>query len=60
MAVSMSLGVRIDGIPATADVPVSLDDWRGVLAFAAYAPLLAWGPLLGALTISYGCALTSS
>lgn len=53
MAISMLLGLRIDGSQATGDVPVSLDDWRGVLAFAAYAPLLAWGPLLGALTISY-------
>jgi hypothetical protein len=37
MAISMSLGLRIDGSPATGDVPVSLDDWQGALAFTAYA-----------------------
>jgi hypothetical protein len=53
MAVSMSLGLRIDGRPQGAASPVSFGDWKGLLAVAAYAPLLLWGPLLGAVTISY-------
>lgn len=53
MAVSMSLGLRIDGRPQAAASPVSFGDWKGLVAVAAYAPLLLWGPLLGAVTISY-------
>jgi hypothetical protein len=53
MAVSMSLGLRIDGRPQAAAAPVSFSDWKGLVAVVAYAPLLLWGPLLGALTISY-------
>ena len=53
MAVSMSLGLRIDGRPQAATAPVSFGDWKGLVAVAAYAPLLLWGPLLGAVTISY-------
>ena len=52
-AVSMSLGLRIDGQPQAATAPVSFGDWKGLVAVAAYAPLLLWGPLLGAVTISY-------
>lgn len=33
--------------------PLNVEDWQGVLAIAAYAPLLAWGPLLGAVTVAY-------
>lgn len=53
MAVSMSLGLRIDGTPQGAAAPVSFSDWKGLVAVAAYAPLLLWGPLLGAVAISY-------
>ena len=53
MAVSMSLGLRLDGRPQAATAPVSFGDWKGLVAVAAYAPLLLWGPLLGAVTISY-------
>jgi hypothetical protein len=53
MAVTMSLGLRIDGRPQTQVTPVSFTDWQGLVAVAAYAPLLLWGPLLAALTISY-------
>jgi hypothetical protein len=53
MAVSMSLGLRIDGRPQGAAAPVSFGDWKGLVVVAAYAPLLLWGPLLGAVTISY-------
>jgi hypothetical protein len=53
VTVSMSLGLRIDGRPQAATAPVSFGDWKGLVAVAAYAPLLLWGPLLGAVTISY-------
>ena len=53
MAVTMSLGLRIDGRPQAAAAPVSFSDWKGLVAVAAYTPLLVWGPLLGAVTISY-------
>jgi hypothetical protein len=52
-AVSLSLGLRIDGRPRAADAPLGFSDWQGLVAVAAYAPLLVWGPLLGAVTISY-------
>ncbi len=52
-AVSLSLGLRIDGRPQAADAPLAFSDWQGLLAVAAYAPLLLWGPLLGAATVSY-------
>ncbi len=32
---------------------LSFDDWKGLVAVIAYAPLVLWGPLLGAVTISY-------
>lgn len=53
MAIAMTMGLRIDGGPASSTAPISLDDWQGILATVAYAPLLLWGPLLGALTIGY-------
>lgn len=52
-AISLSLGLRLDGRPSPVDAPLSLGDWKGLLAVAAYAPLLLWGPLLGAVTVSY-------
>jgi hypothetical protein len=52
-AISLSLGLRLDGRPSPVDAPLSLGDWKGLVAVAAYAPLLLWGPLLGAVTISY-------
>jgi len=53
VAITASLGKRIDGSPATADAPLSFDDWEGLVAVVAYAPLLLWGPLLAAVTVSY-------
>ena len=53
VGVTFSLGRRINGGPLTSNAPLSFHDWQGVLAVVAYAPLLLWGPLLGALTISY-------
>ena len=53
VAVSFSLGMRIDAGPLTSNSVLSLDDWKGLVAVIAYAPLVLWGPLLGAVTISY-------
>ena len=53
VAVSFSLGMRINGRPLGSDSVLSLEDWKGLVAVIAYAPLLLWGPLLGAVTISY-------
>ncbi|HEY1177175.1 MAG TPA: hypothetical protein VGF17_13545, partial [Phytomonospora sp.] len=36
-----------------ADFPLSFDTLGGIAAIVAYAPLLLWGPLLGALTVHY-------
>jgi hypothetical protein len=52
-AITLALGRRIDGRSPADGGPLSFHDWQGVLAVTAYAPLLLWGPLLGALTISY-------
>ncbi len=52
-AVSMSLGLRIDGRPPAQHAIVGFTDWQGLVAVAAYAPLLLWGPLLAAVTVSY-------
>jgi hypothetical protein len=53
VAVSFSLGMRINGRPLGSDSVLSVDDWKGLAAVIAYAPLLLRGPLLGAVTISY-------
>jgi hypothetical protein len=53
VAVSFSLGMRINGRPLGSDSVLSFDDWKGLVAVIAYAPLLLWGPLLAAATIGY-------
>lgn len=53
IAVRFSLGQRIDGGSLTSNAPLSFDDWQGLVAVVAYAPLLLWGPLLGGVTVSY-------
>ena len=53
VAVSFSLGMRINGRPLGSDSVLSFGDWKGLVATIAYAPLLLWGPLLGAATIGY-------
>ena len=53
VAVSFSLGMRINGRPLGSDSVLSFGDWKGLVAVIAYAPLLLWGPLLGAVTIGY-------
>ena len=53
VAVCLSLGLQINGQPQGPDAPLGFGDWQGVVAVACYAPLLLWGPVLGALTVSY-------
>jgi hypothetical protein len=53
VAVSFSLGMRINGRPLGSDCVLSFADLKGLVAIIAYAPLLLRGPLLGALTIGY-------
>jgi hypothetical protein len=53
VAITLSLGLQVDGSPTTPNSPVSLDDWEGLVAAVTYAPLLLWGPLLAVLTVSY-------
>lgn len=53
VTVAVSIGRGINGKPLAGGFPVNFDDWQGLLAFAAYAPLILWGPLLAALTVGY-------
>ena len=53
VAVHFTLGQRIDGTSRSALAPLNFHDWRGVLAVAAYAPLVLWGPLLAAVIVAY-------
>jgi hypothetical protein len=53
-AVTVSSGRRVDGSRATGPRPLEFEHWQGWLAVVAYAPLLLWGPLLGAVTVHYG------
>ncbi len=40
--------------PCRAGVPsIHFHSWEGVLGVLAYAPLVAWGPLLAAVTVAY-------
>ncbi|WP_433180235.1 hypothetical protein [Actinoallomurus sp. CA-150999] len=50
---AVSLGRNVHGRPLAADFPLNLYDWKGLLAVAAYVPLLLWGPLLAAVTVAY-------
>jgi hypothetical protein len=52
-AVSLGLGLRVDGTPRSPDAVIGFGDWQGILAVVMYAPLLLWGPLLGAVTFAY-------
>lgn len=48
-----AIGRDIQGDRMPDDSPLALDTWDGVIAFAAYAPLVLWGPLLAAVTFAY-------
>jgi len=52
-AVTGLRGGTVRGEPLPDDYPLHTRDLEGVLAIAAYAPLLLWGPLLAALTVAY-------
>lgn len=52
-AITLSLGLTIQGDPKPANAALGFGDWQGLLAVVAYAPLLLWGPLLGAVTVAY-------
>ncbi len=52
-AVNLLLGRGVNGRPLPGDAPLGFADWQGLLAVAAYAPVLLWGPLLAAVTVSY-------
>ncbi|MEU8119324.1 hypothetical protein AB0C21_11530 [Spirillospora sp. NPDC049024] len=43
----------IQGRPLPEGFPVNFDNWQGLLGVVAYAPLVAWGPLLAAVTLAY-------
>jgi hypothetical protein len=43
----------IQGRPLQDNFPIHFHDWRGVLGAVAYVPLVAWGPLLVAVTVAY-------
>ncbi|HET8598737.1 MAG TPA: hypothetical protein VFL99_00310 [Segeticoccus sp.] len=58
--VQIARGRTIQGDPLRGDfVFAHLSSWQGVLALAAYLPLLLWGPLLAAVTVSYWRRRTS-
>ena len=52
VAVTASLGLNVQGERPAVDL-LNLESWQGVVVVASYAPLLAWGPLLGVLTVAY-------
>jgi hypothetical protein len=43
----------MQGRPLPDGFPIHLDDWKGVLGVVSYVPLVAWGPLLAAVTYAY-------
>ncbi|MEV8638330.1 hypothetical protein AB0395_42425 [Streptosporangium sp. NPDC051023] len=51
--VSTWLGRTLQGDALPPDFPLNFRNWQGVLAIAAYVPLLAWGPLLALVTVAY-------
>jgi hypothetical protein len=53
VAVQFALGREINGRASPSYIPLNFHDWRGVLAVAAYAPLVLWGPFLAAVTVAY-------
>ncbi|MEZ0096297.1 hypothetical protein ABH925_007504, partial [Streptacidiphilus sp. EB129] len=53
VAVSVALGHTLRGGPLPKANPLATHDWHAVVLAITYAPLLLWGPLLGAVTIAY-------
>lgn len=52
VAITASLGLDVRGEQSTTHL-LTLHTWQGALVVATYAPLIAWGPILGALSVSY-------
>ncbi|WP_202541041.1 hypothetical protein [Streptomyces sp. SID2563] len=44
---------KINGDPLPADHPSKAGGWEAGYFYAAYAPLVLWGPMLGILTYAY-------
>lgn len=44
---------KTDGDPLPADFPSRAGGWETVYFYAAYVPLVLWGPMLGILTYAY-------
>ncbi|MVZ99198.1 hypothetical protein F8568_002110 [Actinomadura sp. LD22] len=49
----LAFGRDIQGERLAADSPLSADTWQGALVIVTYVPLVAWGPLLAAVTFAY-------
>lgn len=46
-------GVTLRGDPVSQDYPGRAGDGSAVVFYVCYAPLVLWGPLLGAVTVAY-------
>ena len=53
VAITVSLGLRINLTSEVSASPLNLHDWKGLVAVVVYAPLLLWGPMLGVITVTY-------
>ncbi|WP_079085921.1 hypothetical protein [Streptomyces silvensis] len=51
--VTQAAGRTLTGEPLPADFPSRQGPWQAALLNVSYAPLLLWGPLLGAVTWAY-------
>ena len=49
----LALGRTMSGAELQSGGALDLHTWQGVLAVSMYVPLVAWGPLLGAVTFAY-------
>lgn len=52
-AIGVAIGRDIRGRPTGPGHLLNPATWQGDLVIVCYAPLLLWGPLLGALTVAY-------
>lgn len=46
-------GETIQGRPLPDGFPIHFGSWEGIVGVVAYVPLVAWGPLLAAVTVAY-------
>ncbi|MEU2750902.1 hypothetical protein ABZ613_32380 [Streptomyces collinus] len=51
--VAETAGVTLRGEPLPPDYPTAAGGWESAVFHVCYAPLLLWGPLLGAVTVAY-------